>query len=287
MPTSSDTKEQVSEYYRQADNAYRNWGRDPILKGLYGIHCGFYLPGSNIDHHTAVKELVSRLIQFADIPSRGRVLDAGCGVGSISFEVAQQLPTCTVLGVNISEEQLKVAHDLVNRYNFRNVSFSRQDYLSLGLRSQSFDTMIFCESFTHAMDKKVLSSEVARVLKLNGNIIIADVFLNTNEPTEEDVTDLERVSKGWVLPDIVECSKYRSILLEIGFNDIRMVDITRNIYPSFKLMASHAQMRLDQEAGTTSVIQYSREACVSALKLVDRKTVGYYFVKARLSQCLG
>jgi S-adenosylmethionine-diacylgycerolhomoserine-N-methlytransferase len=50
-----------------------------------------------------------RLIRRLDVPTRGSVLEIGCGTGRNLIAVARAYPTVRVYGVDISEEMLKTA----------------------------------------------------------------------------------------------------------------------------------------------------------------------------------
>ncbi len=49
------------------------------------------------------------LVEFADIPDAGRVLDVGSGTGSLAFEIAARKPRSTVVGIDPSKEYVAYA----------------------------------------------------------------------------------------------------------------------------------------------------------------------------------
>ena len=86
--------------------------------------------------------------------------------------------------------------------------------------------------------------------------------------------------KGWSLGETVGIQHLSTLLKDNGFVDIQIIIITDKILPSAKLMAEHAQMRLQQDANATEVITLSRKACVEAYSLINDSIIGYFFIKA-------
>ena len=51
----------------------------------------------------------SLLVDFADIPDRGRVLDVGSGTGALAFAITGKKPHCNVVGIDPSKEYIAYA----------------------------------------------------------------------------------------------------------------------------------------------------------------------------------
>src|SRR5262249_19286074 len=65
--------------------------------------------------------LAPRLVEFANIPNEGRLLDIGSGTGALSFVIGQQNPQVRVVGVDPSKEYVAYANSLnllPDRINF-------------------------------------------------------------------------------------------------------------------------------------------------------------------------
>ncbi len=52
-----------------------------------------------------------------------RILDQACGTGILTFRIAQKLPLCRIVGVDLTEEYLDIAKKKAGRLNLENVEF--------------------------------------------------------------------------------------------------------------------------------------------------------------------
>jgi len=77
---------------------------EPILLGKEFMHfiSGFYPEGVSIDHRQSILDVTQKIIELAQISSNQLILDAGCGTGDITFEIAPQFPKSQVIGINIA-----------------------------------------------------------------------------------------------------------------------------------------------------------------------------------------
>jgi len=98
------------------------------------------------------------------------VLDYGCGSGVITYFIAEKGANLAV-GIDISDMSIKAG---IKRYNKEGVSsrmrFALMDAERLGFTDSSFD-IINCHSILHHLDLQRAYSELARVIKPNGEII--------------------------------------------------------------------------------------------------------------------
>ena len=53
--------------------------------------------------------LAPLLVDFADIPDSGRVLDVGSGTGSLAFAIADRKPHSNIVGIDPSREYVEYA----------------------------------------------------------------------------------------------------------------------------------------------------------------------------------
>jgi malonyl-CoA O-methyltransferase len=113
---------------------------------------------SNIDPRIYHVRLI--LEYFGDLTGK-RILDAGCGKGRF----ARVLNTA-VCGLDISPEML--------RYVPENVSPVAGTLTALPFASASFDCVYATESLEHAVEIDVAVSELCRVLRPGGRLVIID-----------------------------------------------------------------------------------------------------------------
>jgi ubiquinone/menaquinone biosynthesis C-methylase UbiE len=97
-------------------------------------------------------------------------LDIGCGTASLFQAILAEYPSVELVGVDLSTEMLKVAHKKLGDQ----AVFLAAQAQSLPFPSKSFDVVVSCNAFHYWREPEECLSEIARVLKPNGRIVITD-----------------------------------------------------------------------------------------------------------------
>jgi ubiquinone/menaquinone biosynthesis C-methylase UbiE len=103
-------------------------------------------------------------------PLRGALLDVGCGPGLLLATLAIKYPELTLAGLDIAPEMIRVATE---RLGVR-AEIKLGDAESLPWQDASFDYIFCVDSFHHYPHPKRALSEFHRVLKPNGQVVLAD-----------------------------------------------------------------------------------------------------------------
>ena len=112
-----------------------------------------------------------RLVDFTDLPERGRILDVGSGTGSLAFAIAQRKAQARVLGIDPSQEYVAYAMSK-NPFPDR-ASFEVGDAQQLHFPDASFDAALSLLVFNFIPDPKKALLELRRVTKPGGKISAA------------------------------------------------------------------------------------------------------------------
>lgn len=277
MNTSKESIGKLVEHYKNFGPIYRNGGIDAARNDLYGMHTGYR--DKNLETNESASKLMERkMIGQADVRDGQRILDAGCGTGTLTFEIASLYPNTQVYGIDILEEHLEIA----GRYeaDCDNVLFSRQDYLNIAFRDNSFDRVFFCESLVHAQDKNKLLLEAHRILRPGGKIIIADVFMLTDNLTEKEKLDLSNLSLETGIPNFENLHIFIQRLQQLGFQNILLQDLTDNLSSTIS-----SEPELDSPnlslTPTENIILPKLEDLLSTIgELYFKKSAGYFIITA-------
>jgi SAM-dependent methyltransferase len=106
------------------------------------------------------------------------ILDIGCGSGVDTIFAAKMTgPTGKVIGIDIMPEMLQRAKENLRFENLDNVTYEETSAEKLSFPDMTFDVVISNGVFNLVPDKAKALSEVFRVLKPEGRLMIADQIL--------------------------------------------------------------------------------------------------------------
>lgn len=104
-------------------------------------------------------------------------LDGGCGTGVCSLALGEKIRK--VVSCDLSFKSLEAAKSLRDSAVQKNIMFINASLLELPFKSESFDFILSWGAVHHTVDPRKAFSELSRVLKKGGCIVVA-VYLKTN-----------------------------------------------------------------------------------------------------------
>lgn len=113
------------------------------------------------------KDFIKKSIN--DLPIKN-LIDFGCGDGGTLESINDRL---NYTGFDISPTQIKNAVEKAKKLNKKNVKFYINDILNMDVKNNSFDAAMACDILEHVLSAEKLFSELKRVVKKNGYIIIS------------------------------------------------------------------------------------------------------------------
>lgn len=150
-----------------------------------------------------VGDYLNYTIQSADLKNGHHIIDAGCGVAGPACYFAQQLPEIKIEACTISDVQAEKAKEKIAERCLQNhVRITLGDYHKLPelFPENSFDRVVFLESFGHSKNKTLAIESAFRVLKPGGKLYIKDLFVreSKNEWEQLRINHIcEQINEGY------------------------------------------------------------------------------------------
>jgi cyclopropane-fatty-acyl-phospholipid synthase len=161
-------------HYDTTVEHYRSMS-DPYIT----LSCGYWKDADDLDEAQEAKlDLVCRKIGISEAD---RVLDIGCGFGSFARFAAERYG-CSVTGINLSAEQVRVARELADGLP---VEIVRCDYRETDcyLGDRPFDKVVSIGMFEHVGHKnyRTYMESVHRVLADGGFFLLHTIGSNVSQ----------------------------------------------------------------------------------------------------------
>lgn len=110
-----------------------------------------------------------------------QILDLGSGPGIISLRISRVLernPEIKVIGIDISEKAVKIGRKVVNEMDLgTSIQFIRGDCENLPFQECGYDAVVSNATLNLLEDKNKAFSEIARVTKPEGYVVIGDCIV--------------------------------------------------------------------------------------------------------------
>ncbi|MBI1223676.1 MAG: methyltransferase domain-containing protein [Bacteroidetes bacterium] len=212
------------------------------------------------------------------------IIDLGCGFGSTMLQLLQQFPTSVITGVNIDDEQLKFAQEVLSKAGFsQRASLMHANFQETGLPTHSFDAAYALETscYDESEYKSAFITEASRLLRPGGKLVVVDGFRKHHRPLTNLVKWCYRkCTDAWAIPSLATIERFETELRKQGFENIEIKDISWNGLPSIlhipfvvsKLFISYLQK-------TDPVKRHYLQALLWTLAMSPFKShFGYYIV---------
>jgi cyclopropane-fatty-acyl-phospholipid synthase len=190
------SKMNVHHHYDLSDELY-NLFLDP--KRQYS--CG-YFKDENDTLETAQNNKIQHIIKKLNIQPNQKVLDIGCGWGSLAFDIAESV-NCEVTGITLSKKQYDYCINRAKELNMRNqVTFKLIDYREL---NQKFDRIVSVGMFEHVGRKfyRKFFKQVNKLLHDNGVSLIHTIG-SVNPPRDPHPWVTKYIFPGGYTPSLSE-----------------------------------------------------------------------------------
>jgi len=190
------SKMNVVHHYDLSDDLY-----NLFLDSKRQYSCG-YFKNENDTLETAQNNKIQHIIKKLNILPNQKVLDIGCGWGSLAFDIAKSV-NCEVTGITLSKKQYDYCVNRANELNMKNkVIFKLIDYREL---NEKFDRIVSVGMFEHVGRKfyKKFFKKVNKLLNDNGVSLIHTIG-SVNPPRDPHPWVTKYIFPGGYTPSLSE-----------------------------------------------------------------------------------
>ncbi len=158
---------------------------------------------------------------LADLKIGETVLDLGSGAGIDVFLAAHKVgESGRVIGVDMTEDMIARGQQLAKEHGFANVQFRQGDIEHLPVEAASVDVVISNCVINLTPNKLASFTEIHRVLKPGGRILISDLVTAGDLPE-----DVRASAAAWAdcLAGAMEKEAYQETVRRAGFAEVEVV----------------------------------------------------------------
>jgi SAM-dependent methyltransferase len=161
------------------------------------------------------------------------VLDLGCGTGLDLLLAAEKVgDEGSVIGIDMNEDMLKKAKESIKKSKFKNIELRKGMIEKLPIDSESIDWVISNCVINLSSDKEKAFTEIARVLKPNGQMLVSDIVSDNMPWWVKQSGILTAACAGGTISE----KRYLQGLRDAGITDCSVV--TRQYYEPSQLASA-------------------------------------------------
>jgi len=203
-------------------------------------------------------------LRHLPIAGARRVLDVGCGSGSMARLIAGSFPDLEVVGVDVREQYLDYARARAREEGIHNLVFERGDVFALPFADASFDLVWSKYLLQWLREPKAALAEFKRVTRPGGHVVSCDYvgFVVDHYPIDPELERKLRELTA-LLVDVNIGRKVAPYMIALGFHDVAVeietdtlftvigridAERRRNLQTQFEAMRPHLVNILGSEA---------------------------------------
>ncbi len=188
---------------------------------------------------------IQMLVEMSGAAGNDSVLDVACGPGLVACEFAAVVNNVT--GIDITEKMIEQARNHQQEKQLKNLTWNIGDILPLPYADNKFSIVLTRYSFHHFIEPQKVLSEMYRVCKFGGSILVADVALPPEKvKAYNQVEKLRDPSHTKALTH----QEFEKLLQELKLNNNRQATYTIEVELEQQLEASFPNSGDDEKIRT-------------------------------------
>lgn len=179
-PIAVQTKDANEQHYEVPTEFYL-YALGPNLK----YSCAYFEEGDDLG--TAEIRMLEKTVSTAQIKDGDKILECGCGWGSLTLFMAKKFPNSSITAVSNSSTQKKFIDEKAAKLGLKNVTIITAD-MNKFTTTEKFDRVVSVEMFEHMRNHKDLLGKISDWLKPEGTLFV-HIFVHKDTPYLFEVKD--------------------------------------------------------------------------------------------------
>jgi cyclopropane-fatty-acyl-phospholipid synthase len=176
LPLANHTKDANEQHYELPSEFFFH----ALGKNLKYSSCYWDSKTENLDQ--AEDKALDATIERAEIVDGHKILELGCGWGSLTLAMGKRFPNSKIVAISNSSSQKAFIDSEARKRNLKNILVLTRDISlleSLALEFPSFDRVVSVEMFEHFKNYEILLSKISDVLAPSGKLFV-HIFTHRN-----------------------------------------------------------------------------------------------------------
>lgn len=204
------------------------------------------VPGQYSNAIRSQASIGENLLETISFHDTDHVLDAGCGVGNLTLEIARKVPCGSVTGMDISQSRVEECKELFQKEQVNNGTFYVSKIEDI-TEADRYDIV-----FTNAVLQWISSMDTAaenfyRALRLGGTLAIQFPLLNDRHPMMKfpkrviSQMQMDHCFENYIFPSYVPTEEeLKNTLTSAGFSNIQIRSSTTTFsFPTAEKLFHH------------------------------------------------
>ncbi len=172
------------------------------------------IPFTRVPGHLDAMEM---LVELSEVGPDDNILDVACGPGLVACEFARR--AAQVTGLDITPAMIEQARKRQMEQKLTNLQWSVGNAVPLPYPDNSFSLVITRYSFHHLLSQEKALSEMIRVCRPYGRVLVADVAIEAEKSEAYDRLEIMRDPSH---THAMTHEEFAALLLNSGLKECRM-----------------------------------------------------------------
>jgi cyclopropane-fatty-acyl-phospholipid synthase len=182
LPIAVESDAANSQHYMVTPEFY-----EYVLGKYKKYSCCYYQTGTeSLD--TAEHAMLEIYCERAQLKDGQKILDLGCGWGSLSLFLAQKYPNADITGISNSTKQRLWIEEHCKQRNIVNLTIKTANIITHQEEPDTYDRILSIEMFEHMKNYQLLFQKVSLWMKLDAKLFI-HIFAHQNYAYHYEVKD--------------------------------------------------------------------------------------------------